>query len=423
MNHLWGQAMPARIKVVFPFPVSSVTLQQYWPISSYPSMELTGTNEYSYTSFTDNYGQVEFNIKYLAPQFFGGNYFYVAGFNGTPVGRPAGLVYGKVYINNVLLSNMYTTLNPSADGLNISAIISSDSSIVPMINSSHPHAIIDDRISPEVANRGFFKNPLPGSNYHYLAGWMQVITNNSVMDTCIVEVDYFRLYGRNGSTLTLLYEDTYDSFNQDYDGGLFLRYPFFPPGDYHEHPFPCTLNNGIMSFSPTTQINRVWHWWNAQQTFLNDLSQYTSYRAECRIKISGHAIAQAGIDCRIDQAGTPYELGTGNWVFENNGQWQNAWFDSGDTAVTIEKIKQENVKCYFDPSLRKVFYVFDIASKSDFNGSLFSTDGKVINNLVKVNLYPGKYSYSVDVQYLLVEELIFKVKINRTIFTGKVLVY
>jgi hypothetical protein len=110
-------------------------------------------------------------------------------------------------------------------------------------------------------------------------------------------------------------------------------------------------------------------------------------------------------------------------VFEKNGQWQDVWFDSGETAVAIEKTKHENVNCYFDPYLRKVFYAFEIESKSDFNGCLFSTDGKIINNLVKSDLSPGKYSYSADVQYLSSGELIYKVKINTDIYTGKVLIY
>lgn len=344
-----SQTMPAKIRVIFPFPVTMVTLKQYWPIGLDPEMEQTGTNEYSYNTATDIYGQILFNIKYLIPQFFENRDFYIAGFNGLSPGKPAGIVYGKVYINNVLVNNMYTVLNPTADGLDISAKISSDSSIVPLIDANHPHAIIDDRIPPEAALRSYCKNPLPPSNYHYLAAWMQVLTDNNVMDDCVVEVDYFKLYGRNGGTLTVLYEDNYDTFNPDGDGGLYLRYPFFPPGDYHEHPFPGSISNGILRFTPSTHRNRVWHWWNKQQTHLNSLSEYESYRAECRLKITGHAMAQAGIDCRIDPSGSPYELGGGNWAFENNGQWQYVWFDTGENStLDLQNIIVENGEtlCY-----------------------------------------------------------------------------
>jgi len=326
------QVMSVKIRVVFPFDVSNVILKQYYPASNYPSMNNTGTNEYSYESLTDSFGQFVFNISYYVPQYLGGNLLYLTGFTGTNSNaRPAGIIYGKLYVNNTLLNSIYTTLNQTADGLNVSLRILPDSSVIPLIDSLHPHTIIDDRIPPEVAHRYFYKNAFPSNDHHNLTAWVQVLTDNNCIDTCQVDVDYLKVSGRKSGILTTLVEDDYNTFNQNGDGGLFLRYPFFPPGDYHEHPFPDTLNGGIMTFYPTNNIKRVWHWWNSQPANVSDITQYDSYRVECRMKIKGHALAQVGLDF-INPSDNHYELGTGNWVFENPGEWQDVIFDSQDNT-------------------------------------------------------------------------------------------
>lgn len=419
-----SQVMSIKIRVVFPFDVSNVILKQYHPASTYPPMNNTGTNEYSYESLTDSFGQFVFNISYHAPQYFGTDSLYLTGFTGTNSNaRPAGIIYGKLYVNNTLLNSIYTTLNQTADGLNVSLRILPDSSVIPLIDALHPHTIIDDRIPPEVAHRYFYKNAFPSNDHHNLTAWVQVLTDNNCIDTCQVDVDSLKLYGRKSNILTLLFEDDYSTFNPYEDGGLFLRYPFFPQGDYHEHPFPCTLNGGIMTFYPTNNIKRVWHWWTSQPIIVNDINYYDSYRVECKMRIKGHALAQVGLDFRINPYDNPYELGTGNWVFEKPDVWQDVIFDSQDNSVSIDNIRQDSFHCYFDPTLHKVIYKFNLDNKSDISIKLFSIDGKEIESLEKINISAGQHSFQSNYLLLPVQSVIYKVSLQNKTYSGKILIY
>jgi len=207
-------AIPDSLKVVFPFSVTNVELHYYVPGNGNDSSlmnNLTGTNEYTIV-IPDNASTFVFNISYDIPLFNIIRYWITA--------TRGGIIYAKVYINNTLLNNTFTIDNDH-NGLNISVSINSNGSIIPFYNDTHQHIQIDDRIPAEVHHRIGYKKTNPGPDYKYVLGWMALITNNDIIDTSEIEVDYLKVYGRNNGNLTLLRSDDYNSFDTVNDGGLY----------------------------------------------------------------------------------------------------------------------------------------------------------------------------------------------------------
>ena len=154
------------------------------------------------------------------------------------------------------------------------------------------------RIPAEVHHRYAYHTTNPGPNYPYISGWMALITNNDIIDTCIIQVDSLNVYGRKNSNLTLLLSENYNSFDTVNDGGLYSRYPFFPMGFDQHNPMPASTHGDTLIFYPTKNIKKIWHWWNSSWYPLT--TEFDSYRLVCRMKIQGHALAQGGIDFRQD---------------------------------------------------------------------------------------------------------------------------
>lgn len=323
------------IKVVFPFGVSNVQFIDWSPNSPY-QMELTGTNEYSFNlQHTGANQQLLFNIRYDIPE-YNMNGVYLVGRTGLQniSSHPAGIIYGKIYVNNRLLNNSFVTGNTINDGLNISLLVEDDNLVYPFIDDANFSVYIDDRIPPEVASRYAYHRNLPAPTYNHVSGWMQIITDNNIINPSKIEVDYFKLYARSGDDLVLLYEDQYETYDPVADGGLYLRYPFFPAGFDDHDPMPGSATDGVLTFYPSDNIRKVWHFWNTEQTFIPNIHDYDSYRIECKIRITGHALAQGGIDFINQSINSHYELGTSDWYFENGGEWQIVVFDSHESSTS-----------------------------------------------------------------------------------------
>ncbi len=153
---------PVKIRVVFPFSTTKVVLHVWNPCCQDYTMEPTGQNEYTVT-LSNVYNQLLFNISYNIPQYSITNWWVASGntYSKNLIPHrfdPHGLRYGKIYINNQLINELYTILNSSKDGLNISVKFNSDNSIVPYLNQTHVHLPIDDRIPPEVDHSYAYQN-------------------------------------------------------------------------------------------------------------------------------------------------------------------------------------------------------------------------------------------------------------------------
>jgi len=328
-----------------------------------------------------------------------------------------------VYINNTLLNNTFTIDNWDHNGLDISVSINSDGSIIPFYDGDHQHIQIDDRIPAEVHHRIGYKTTNPGPDYKYVLGWMALITNNDIIDTSEIEVDYLKVYGRNNGNLILLLSDDYNTFNTLNDGGLYSRYPFFPTGfDQHE-PMPATTQAGILKFYPTQNIKKVWHWWNSNWNYLT--TSYDSYRLECRIRIQGHSLVQGGIDFRQTESNPnpTYELGVSNWYFENNGQWQDVVFDSDSVYTGINKIKDRNpVECIYDKQNRQLIFTISLKKSDEVDIKLFNSEGKEIQKVFSGILQSGNQiikCYPIPIDQM----ILYDVFINKERISGKKIIY
>ena len=139
----------------------------------------------------------------------------------------------------------------------------------------------------------------------------------------------------------------YNTYIPGDDGGLFLRYPFFGINNQLE-PMPGACTNSTLTIHPSDAIKRAWHWWTPSYE-ASDWSIYDGYKTECKLRIQGQVLAQAGIDFRAPN-GDIHELGVSDWYFENGGEWQVVTFEtfeSGeDTYVTDTVINAGASGCF-----------------------------------------------------------------------------
>lgn len=330
------------IKVVFPFQASEVTYMGFWPNVTLPMVN-TGPNEHSITTNVDVNGGLLFNIRYKLPV-YNNQELWVAGGNSytnslIPHRLDAhGLKNARVYVNNELLSNLYTRRNAENTGLDISLKVGPYGLITPNPEATRPHIPKDDRIPNEVPHHKAYRNTdFPNTSDINVLGWIVALSDNESPDSCLVQVDYLRVYGYNGNDSILLCQHNFDSFNTVNDGGLYVRYPFFPL-EYASESFPGSVSNGVLSFYPSSNRKMAWHLWtnryNSPQGFA-----FTGYKVVTRARILGHALVQVGIDFR-NAAGNVHELGVSDWYFHKNGQWQLMTFDS--RSIQTQTVMQQS---------------------------------------------------------------------------------
>lgn len=409
-------AVPVTLKVIFPFAVDNVTLHSWYPGNiTFPMNNQTGTNEFTLDvpGITNTF---IFNISFDIPQ-----YNIIS--EWTCDIRKGGIKYARVYINNSLLNNAFTIESYDQTSLDISIWFNSDGSIIPFYDQTHHHYPIDDRIPPEVYHRKAYHILPPGSDYPYVCGWMALITNNDVLDTCEIWVDYLQLFGRKNGILYLLTSDDYNTFDTMNDGGLYTRYPFFPAGVYQHDPMPADVQGGVLVFHPTQHIKKIWHWWNSTWHYLT--TEYDSYRLECRIKITGHALVQGGIDFR-QTASNPdptWELGVSNWYFENNGDWQDVIFDSDSIYTSNDNsFNQILLNCYYNSHERRIIFTISTEYYDETIISLYNIEGKRIQTLFS-EIIPGDKAIFKSDPIPNDQVVVYEIQSTKYRFSGRIMVY
>lgn len=103
----------------------------------------------------------------------------------------------------------------------------------------------------------------------------------------------------------LLARDGYEDWEPNLDGGLYIRDPWFPAGDYHE-PMPAQIvdlgfdemvpyndGNTALLFTPADRPDRVWHWWTERALVPSD---YSYIYVRVMVRVTGDASFQAGAD-------------------------------------------------------------------------------------------------------------------------------
>ncbi|QOJ30003.1 MAG: T9SS type A sorting domain-containing protein [Ignavibacteriales bacterium] len=330
------EAFSNRITIVFPYfePVNpAIVTSGNW---DFTPMTKLSSNTYSFEAQQLNVGEpFMFYARYTLPPFNSGQPYYVS----TKEAGLSRIIYAKVYVNDVLLSNSFV----QSDG-NIHYKFSSNGSIMPVDDTGQ--SIVNDRIPPEV-HWPFYKIHYPNNPSHsnpdinQVVAWATVITDNNYDMPVKVEIDYLRLYARTASGDILLTTDEYISgFNQTSDGGLYWRYPFFPP-EFDQHtPMPAINENEALVFYPNQHRDTVWHFWNSQWPRAVTSPQHTSYFAQISYRITGKAAIQIGIDFYGGSEGNTYrvlEAGVSDWGFETyTNAWKTITFDTKPAVTSLE---------------------------------------------------------------------------------------
>lgn len=344
----------ANVRVVFPFEVTNVVLHLYnLPDSVNHDLSMVKITDTEYTlKVLLKYGVSLFNIEYDSPVFNIDSYWIGSGksYNLDTIPNrfdAHGLKYGMAYVNDFLLDNTYTVnnFNLKPSGQNISFKVLENGTVAQNYESFN-HPFIDSRIPSEVHHRySYWDTTLPKPEHITISGWGQAISNNAFNDTSWVELDYLRMYGINdGSDPILLEKQEYDNYSSHNDGGLYFRFPFFPKGyDSLHTDMPGSVSDGVLTISPSNVRDKVWHWWTPRAAAEYGGFQYQDYRIECRIRVTGHALVQLGIDFRVtDDAAETNELGVSDWCFDTNGEWDTLIFDTR-TLRTVVRVQQTEV--------------------------------------------------------------------------------
>lgn len=361
---LYGQTQNfATIRVVFPFAVSNVIFEGWSPYQVV-AMTNTGPREYQTQILLSASKNFIFYIKYNIVGYEG--VYYVSAGNDYKGNRiphrldAHGIKYAKVFINNQLISNLYTIKNDQNNGFNIAFQLNGFNNIVPFNNPSQLHSTTDDRIPPEAHHHQAYLNtdvPMPGDIN--LAGWIIAMSDNNYQEESKVEIDFIRVYGFNGNDSTLLCSQNYNTYDPVNDGGLYLRYPFFPPGHDEHSPLPASITNGVLSFFASDHRKSVPHLWTQKYAQPNGFA-FDGYKLHCKARITGHAVIQAGIDFR-NASNTVHELGVSSWYFHNNGQWQDVIFDSRsfttNNSLTGKLLFYNDIESEIPQAVNSDFYV------------------------------------------------------------------
>ncbi len=338
-------------------------------------------------------------------------------------GGLGGIKYTRVYFDNKLLNNTYTVLNDEGNGLNFSIKIVDENTISPHYTSYYQHNPIDDRIPAEVHFREEHKiefEEFPGSSYHYILGWLQAITDNEIFAESEIETDYFKLMGKkNGVWETFVHDDYQDSFDTINHGGLYFRYPFFPE-DYDDHdPMPANTQDGKLVFKPSDDRKKVWHWWNSEQYYIEDNLSYDIYKIEAKIRISGPALVQGGIDFREMQSGPTYEIGVSDWYLEEDGEWQIVSFEYelGSSVNMDMPVNDLDISIYYNNSARLI-NVETPTNNEKTKWSVIDINGIAVQSGVKRNKV-----FTIDVSTFPLGTYIVKVSSDRLNKTQKIMIH
>jgi hypothetical protein len=325
----FGICYPIQVKVIFPYFFSPVIISTVKIAGGFNSWDTTITmQKINDTTFI-------YDTNYLNNCTFSVNFW-------LPIYRPypwwintrSGICYSKVYLNNQRINSTYLVDNDFHNGANFSFFISSTGTIT----SYGTPLPIDTTIPAEVAHvKDTIEYGLTPNHftvpYTRVQSWMQLIHNNDYPDSSSkVEVDYIKLYSLNyGGGQTLLY---YNEFKYKFDsinhGGLYIRYPFFG-NDTHLPMRNYTVDTNLVIY-PSLQKYRVWHCWDTIRTVI-DTHIHKGYKIEARVKITGRALVQTGIDYWLNSSTTNgdtnfhREVGTSNWI-KASPNWQILEFNS-----------------------------------------------------------------------------------------------
>lgn len=188
-------------------------------------------------------------------------------------------------------------------------------------------------IPPEaLIQKAYFKHPLPPQGFTSTIGWMQAFHDGrkeiSSKSSSKILIDWMRLYARVNGEDVLLASDEYSNPSPGEWFELYQRNPWLGKKDREPLPMEHNAKNGWLILTPSDWPDRVGHWWNAGSPRPTIPTGAQLIWMECRVRIEGPALVQAGIDHwkspTAKYAGpnvNNVEAGASNWHFASP-EWQ-----------------------------------------------------------------------------------------------------
>jgi len=373
-------------------------------------MQYVGENTFEIDKNLQAGPEYTFTICYTIPEHFGDQLLYIT--------TKHGLQYVNLYMNNQHIGSQFLVdnLDPDYPGANLLFTVSPSGIVSPSL-SGH-RLLINDRIPNEVAFKHdtvFYQTAPQG--FTQVNAWIVVLSDNNFLDSVVVDIDYIRLYARFGDYEELISTQEFNTYNPAYDGGLYIRYPFFPPGDNHI-PMPATLlDQEMIRFYPSDQRRKVWHSWT--YNWVPVAPEHTSYRMECRYRARGHAVLQGGIDYK-SASNVWKEAGQGNWYFTTNWEWDTLRFDTYSPQVSQNDQKESGnltIQCFGQD--KGLYLLFDSKSEGDYSWHLSDMFGRKIYEHESHYIFKGRNQLNLNVKNLKSGYYILNINNFEETFTGK----
>ena len=195
----------------------------------------------------------------------------------------------------------------------------------------------DPRIPDEVRYKTGYVNILPRpQNFRVVLLWGIAIAGNPDTDqpaqnNAKVEIAWTTLSCRIDGRDLMLSHDI-----GKIRGGLYLRNPWFHDNSHEHMPLDTAPNND--SHGPVALLNikkrpdRIWHFWSYSGRANPPAGELEGCRASARVRISGGALLQLGMDYWRDQTSlwaphsqNNHEAGVSHWYFPSP-DWQEVVF-------------------------------------------------------------------------------------------------
>lgn len=249
-----------------------------------------------------------------------------------------GIYSAKVYVNDFLLNDQFLVLNQGKDGCNFFINQASDGTLnigdriskFGNVRIAPIDAYIKEH-SKVIAQR------LPSHKYILACG--SVIHDlEKPTEKSLVEIDYLVLKAKINGKYEEISRNDYNGtgvFDLNLrEGGFFVRDPWYDNGN-ESSKVPLTkdilLKNGSIVIEPSSYLdkNKIFHWWNFDRSLIDNA--YEDYIVEARIKITGPAFVQLGLDYYSDKDYDAQgmsdkvkhlEIGLSDWAYNNITDWQ-----------------------------------------------------------------------------------------------------
>jgi hypothetical protein len=198
---------------------------------------------------------------------------------------------------------------------------------------SHPDSRANSIAPPEaVPQYAEFKRGLPPAGWTSGLAWVVAVHDSRKTGASNLDVDWVRFYCTVNGQETLISGEQQGNGTGVVWSGLYTRYPWFGNNDAHS-AMDVNFSADIASLPLSSIPDKAWHFGGARPTIpVNATRCYAS----ARIKLSGNALAQLGVDFWKDQST--------NWCGLDQCNTEGSasdWYGASSDWITIYSGKQQ----------------------------------------------------------------------------------